>query len=273
METLRTDLMATRRTADAVEEMLRLQKKKKITYSVDINGTTSRIDTTFQQQLTFDPDKNYEMALINLNTYYSFPNVDATNNKFRYTANNGLDWKLIEIPLGSYELEDINNYIQRVMKANGDWDETNNAYYITILADINTLRSILNITSNTYQVDFTIPETIRTLLGFDSGIYFQGYNSSQNIVDILPITQLYVYNDLIQFSTINGVQSNSIYSFFPDVGPGYKIIQEPANILYYPIFTGNNIYKMTTSLVDQNGKLVDLRGETLTINFNIREVQ
>lgn len=272
METFRTDNMATKRTADAVEEMLRLKKKRKIGHSIDILDKSSRIETIFEQQLTFDPEKNYEMALINLNTYYSFPNVGPENNKFSYSPDGGVTWKLIEIPTGSYELEDINTYIQRIMLGNGDYDATNDAYYITISADVNTLRSIMDITGAGYQVDFTIPNTIRTLLGFDSGIYTLGYNVSQNIVDILPITQLYVYNDLIQSSTINGKPSNSIYSFFPSVGPGYKIIQEPANIMYYPIFTGNNIYRMITTLVDQNGTLVDLRGETLTINFNIREV-
>ena len=30
-------------------------------------------------------DRKYEIALVNLETYYSFPNVDDTNNQFSYS--------------------------------------------------------------------------------------------------------------------------------------------------------------------------------------------
>lgn len=261
-----------KRTAEATESFLKEQTRRRVTYSIDLDGKTPTITTRFKQKLTFDPNQKYEMALINLNTYYSFPNVTAENNKFTYSVDNGVNWKLIEIAVGAYEIGAINEYIQRVMKQNGDWDSANSSYYITIIPDVNTLKSVLNITNATYQVDFTVPGSINTLLGFDSGIYTNGYNISQQLVNIISITQFYIYNNLIQYSTINGVPSNSIYSFFPNVGPGYKIIEEPANIIYYPIFTGNDIEEMTTTFVDQTGKLIDLRGETLTINFHIREM-
>ena len=32
--------------------------------------------------LQLDRDKEYEIALVNLETYYSFPNIDKTNNVF-----------------------------------------------------------------------------------------------------------------------------------------------------------------------------------------------
>ena len=34
-------------------------------------------------------DKKYEIALVNLETYYNFPNVDDTNNYFSYSPDGG----------------------------------------------------------------------------------------------------------------------------------------------------------------------------------------
>jgi len=42
-------------------------------------------------------NKKYEMALVGLETYYFFPNIDATNNGFRYFPNNGTGWFNVNI--------------------------------------------------------------------------------------------------------------------------------------------------------------------------------
>ena len=50
----------------------------------------------------------YGPIRVNLETYYSFPNIDATNNNFRYSPDNGKTWHNIDIPEGCYEISDIN---------------------------------------------------------------------------------------------------------------------------------------------------------------------
>ena len=77
--------------------------------------------------------------------------------------------------------------------------------------------------------------------------------------------------DIISGSYVNGSVKNTIYSFFPNVSPGYKIIETPVNLVYLPI-TLDTIHSLGVSLTDQNGKLLNLRGENLTIRFHIREV-
>ena len=47
---------------------------------------------------------------------------------------------------GSYEIQAINDEIQRAMITNGDYDVDNNEFYISISADIPELKSIVNIT-------------------------------------------------------------------------------------------------------------------------------
>jgi hypothetical protein len=256
------------RITTAVERIAAVNNRS--SFNLLISGNTTNIITQYIQPIQLEIGKQYEMALVSLDTYYSFPNVDATNNNFRYSPDNGTTWKDILIPTGAYELEAINNYVQRTMKDNGDYDSVNDEFYITILPDNNTLRSIVNITNPTYQVDFNPPNSIRTLLGFDAGIILQGYNVSQNIVNILSITSIRITSNIISGSYSNGDVDNIIYSFFPDVGPGFKIIQTPSTPIYLPI-TSNQISTLITTMTDQTGKLIDLRGEDLNITFHVRE--
>ena len=66
--------------------------------------------------IQLDKKKDYEIALINLLTYYSLPNIDRSNNCFTYSPNlNPLLFDII-IPEGSYHVEDINEFIQREMR-------------------------------------------------------------------------------------------------------------------------------------------------------------
>lgn len=61
-----------------------------------------------------------------------------------------------------------------------------------------------------------------------------------------------------------------IYSFFPEVAPGHKIVEKPAHLKYLPV-TMDTIANLRTYVTDQDGKPLDLRGEVLTIRFDIRE--
>ena len=61
----------------------------------------------------FDKKKDNEIALTNLETYYSFPNIDKSNNCFDYSLDANAPWFDIIIPGGSYHVEDVNKLIQR----------------------------------------------------------------------------------------------------------------------------------------------------------------
>lgn len=234
-----------------------------------MSDKSTRIRTKFAPLIQLDKAKQYEMALVNLETYYSFPNIDATNNNFRYSPDNGATWYDINISEGIYEITDIDEYVKRIMKDYGHYDSVNDIYYISIEPNNNTLKSVVDIAAN-YKVDFTTANSIRTVLGFNSHVYSEGYNESESIVNILSINSLRITSDIIALSYTNGGTENVVYSFFPNVGPGYKIIQEPLNLIYLPV-TLSTISQMETKLVDQSGKLLNLRGEELSIRFHIRE--
>ena len=85
-------------------------------FQIIVSDNKSRFNTRLNPTLQLDKEKEYEIALVNLETYYSFPNINETNNVFVYTPDNGNWWVKIKIPEGSYEIDDINNTIQHEME-------------------------------------------------------------------------------------------------------------------------------------------------------------
>ena len=88
----------------------------KTSFQIIVSDNESSFKTRFNPKLELDRDKVYEIALVNLETYNSFPNIDETNSLFVYSPDNGKSWVKIKIPEGSYEIKDINNTIQLEMK-------------------------------------------------------------------------------------------------------------------------------------------------------------
>ena len=54
-------------------------------FSIVVSDNKTRFRTWFKPPIQLDKKKDYEMALINLVTYYSFPNIDRSNNCFTYS--------------------------------------------------------------------------------------------------------------------------------------------------------------------------------------------
>ena len=243
----------------------------KTSFQIIVSGNKSKFTTRLNPTLQLDRDKEYEIALVNFETYYLFPNIDETNNVFVYSTDNGNWWAKIKIPGGSYKIDDINNTIQHEMEKRGHHDLINEDYYINISANSNTLKSVL-ILEKDYQVDFNHQKSLSKVVGFTGAKYTGGFHESENVVNILSIKSILVNIDIISGSYVNGMTKNTIYSFFPKVSPGYKIIKTPVNLVYLPI-TLYIIDRLKVSITDQDNHLLNLRNEKLTIRFHIREAR
>ena len=136
----------------------------KTSFQIIVSDNKSSFKTRLNPTLQLDREKEYEIALVNLETYYSFPNIDETNNVFVYSPDNGNSWVKIKIPEGSYVIDDINNTIQHEMEKRGHHDPINEDYYINISANSNTLKSVL-ILEEDYQVDFNHQNSLAKVLG------------------------------------------------------------------------------------------------------------
>ena len=120
-------------------------------------------------------------------------------------------------------------------------------------------------------MDFRPDYSVSSVLGFNNAVYSSDYQESENPVNILSINSILVNVDIISGSYLNGVRNPTIYSFFLNVAPGYKIIETPTNLVYLPI-TLDAIYSIKITLTDQNGQQLNRRGENISIRFHVREI-
>ena len=224
------------------------------------SGKNSRISTDFVPSLELEG--RYEIALQSLESYYSFPNVDEKNNKIRVTLD-GITWYDLTFAVGCYEHKDINDELQRMLVLIGGKKDD-----IVLKPNKNTFQTIMTITTNA-QVDFSIPNSIRTVLGFNAQIYKSGRHLSEHTVNIMRVNSIFVHTNVIGSTYVNGAESPVIYSFFPDIPPGGKIIVEPRVLIYLPV-TLSVISRLTSWLTDQKNEALNLRGEELTIKYHLR---
>ena len=239
--------------------------------SLILSSKTTDFTTNLLPPIQLNQNREYEAALLSIDLYNSIPNITAENNIFKYSSNNGSTWKIASLPIGSYELQAINNEIQRQMVEGADYDIDTNEFYITITASPSELKSVVEITNEKYLVDFTVENSIGPTLGFRRQIIPHGYNKSQDIVDITKVNSVLVNVDIISGSYVNGNQSPAIYSFNPNkVSPGYKIDERPTpSLIYYPL-NRLSINSLRVWLTDQDNNQVDLRGDKVTVKLHIR---
>ena len=116
------------------------------------------------------------------------------------------------------------------MRKNDHYDKANDKNNIEISANTNTLKSEMFLKNNC-EVDFRKDKSINSLLGFHSNLNTSGFHVSENMVNILTINSILLNIDIISGSYVNGSTQPTIYSFFPDVSPGCKIIENAHNLL------------------------------------------
>jgi hypothetical protein len=123
-----------------------------------------------------------------------------------------------------------------------------------------------------FSIDFTKPNSINTLLGFDSKVYSKTENVSENIIQITEINDIDIYCDLITSNSyVNGERKSILYSLSAyNVPVGAKVIISEIDPIYLPI-NAKTIASISFQIRDDKGKLLDLKGETFIIECILRE--
>lgn len=70
---------------------------------------------------------------------------------------------------------------------------------------------------------------------------------------------------------INVTPSTALYSFHPDVPPGYKICERPSQLVYLPINNHEAISNITCYFTDQHSDPIDFCGEEITIQLDSKK--
>ena len=242
-------------------EQIAKNTSQKPSFQVVLTGVGSRLETKFSPPLCFVPGYKYELALISLESYYSFPNISENNNCLKVFFNG--KWHEIHIPVGCYELEDIGMELDRQIVEKGGIKGS-----VVLTPNLNTFKCIMTLLTGV-SVDMTHQNSIREVLGFDAKIYSEKRNVSQHTVSIMKVNSILVHSNLIGSSYLNGSQQPIIYAFFPSALPGEKIIEKPNTLIYLPVEL-DVIPQIAAWLTDQDNNPLDLQGEKLTLKLHIR---
>lgn len=225
-------------------------------FTLTLSGASSVLEAEYFPPIELSPTKTYLLGLVELLTFNSIPNIDNGANKLSITDKDGASRDLT-IPTGSYEIEDIEKYVQQALpdvsiniKAN------NNELHSEILCD--------------GVVNFSAEDSIGRILGFTNRVLQPNQTHKSDLpVAILKINSLRIECNITSGAYINGQKVHTIHEFFPAVPPGYKIIEVPSHVIYLPI-TVQSIPHLQLRIVDQDGKLVNFRGETITIRLHVK---
>lgn len=219
--------------------------------SFTLKGQDSILTAKFFPPIKLDENVSYFIGLVDFETFNSIPNIQAGNDKFFY------DSKFLTFPTGSYEVEQIDKFLKEQLG--------NDAIELT--ANTATLKCELK---SKHVIDFTQKESIGPLLGFKSNVLQPNIlHESDEPVQIFGINAILIDCSLVSGAYINGKEIHTIHQFAPVTPPGYRIIEVPQTVIYLPVNT-KLIDSVTVKLLDQDGNLLNLRGETVTVRLHLR---
>ena len=69
-----------------------MRTKQKYSFTLVVSDSSANIQTTFNPPL-YLANRNYKLAMVNLETYYSFANIlGGNNNSFKWSVDDGRTW-------------------------------------------------------------------------------------------------------------------------------------------------------------------------------------
>lgn len=249
-------------------------------FTASFTGKTSVLQAEFFPEIVLDPDVDYCCALLDFTSYNSIPNiVKGVNSDFTYSTKvkekkieNGREElvevekvRTISLPTSMYEVEDILKYLKLELRR----------FHISFTYDINEASATAQILFNPEVV--WIGGTLLNVIGFeyeenkDNFTFEKNYlYDSNQIAKITNIDIIRIECDIVSGAYINGKNCHTIHQFSScKVPPGYKFIEIPKHIVYLPI-KQKQIQSIQISIVDQDGKLIDFRGEQISCRIHIK---
>lgn len=207
--------------------------------------------------------------------WYTTPNILTGQNDKIY-VDDGIGPYVITIPQGLYDVPELNEAISRATIAAGRPGNE-----LTLITDTARSKIFLEIASAGVLVDWTPADTIRDLLGFESGTLgptvgtFEQFEA-QNVAALNQINYFLVHCDLVQKGLLqNNEYRQIIGQVFVDVPPASQILSRPFNPPRIPAMglIGDKKNFINVWLTNQNNVRVDTAGEDyscrLVINYVI----
>ncbi|CAH1988137.1 unnamed protein product [Acanthoscelides obtectus] len=226
-----------------------------------LTGYTSKLSANFYPPIELNISAEYGLGLIDFYSYNTIYNIDYQHNKITLT-HEGDESNVVTLPEGVYEIEDINKYIQHeIISMNDTYKERYENKVdemFSVKANTNSLKCELH-----SVFDIALSNSMATMLGFKNKIFPRNkIYTSNSPVSIIPIRIIRVDCGLISGAYCNDNEMRTLYEFDIDVEPGFKLTNEPQNVIYMSVKSRGRqfIDNVTLIILDAVGNLVNFRG-------------
>ena len=216
------------------------------------NGAS--VTTTLSPPIILNPNKKYQMRLLQAAIVYCQENISAAlnNNTLSYSVD-GVTYNMTFAD-GLYSLQDINNQLSLFTNTNNE--------------DPNMIQFYGNDTNSTVYVYVDTPlvifasesNSIMSILGFSKTDITLGtgqYANSETRANLNSLQTILVSCDVVTDSYFNSQNSNILASIIPNVSPAGTIIFMPFHPIRCRLFP-NQISQITFNLLNQEGVALNM---------------
>lgn len=241
-----------------------------------LSGQSSVLSSDYYPPLDLDTNSRYGLGLHGFYSYNSILNVDEKNNIIGFKIKNKSPSTFIQLPPGAYEVDEMNRTIQNILESIIKHNSKDNSFvidkYFTLRANNNTLKCEI---LSKYDIDFSNEYSLASIVGFERKIYPANILHESTLpVDIMKVRIIRVDCNITSGAYVNGEEAHTLYEFDIDVEPGFKLSKEPQNIIYMPVTPEGRqfIHNITLRILDDNGSLVDFRGEKIIVKLELKKL-
>lgn len=167
----------------------------------------------------------------------------------------------IKIPVGSYELADIEKALNVKLSEYNAW--------VKICVNKNTMKCELK---SSVPINFADDDSMGALFGFEK-IVLEPANQphfSKNIMNLSRVNAIRFQCNITGGAYYNSKSSHMIHEFYPEATPGSRLIESPKNLIYLPIVVPRVSF-LNVRIVDQDNRQINFRGEPILIRLHIKK--
>ena len=225
----------------------------------------------YTNPIMLETNKSYQIGLDRIiSMAFTWYNITTSlnNQLIKYSSDGGSTWTNITFPEGVWVYTDFNDFIMEKTKT-GTPEKP--IFPISIRFDNSTFRVIIELAQN-YQLDLR-SSNFNDLIGFNKKIL----SASENIGDYIPnLSQdreiLNIHCDLISESSVDGVETDIIYSFSTStLRPTYSFTQEPLRVMFSPV-NRKIINSIRIYITDAKRRIIDLHHSDTAFSLTLKEM-
>jgi len=243
----------------------------------NISSDGSTFEVELEQPIIIPRDAiNCYIKCQNATCWYVFYNIDETNNRIRFTYDDGItiEDETLTIDPGLYDVDHLNAEITRKLS------ETNMPNdLILLIPSTADQKIVIQFNFTGVQIDLTISNSIREILGFDSRLVplaptvsSEQYEKGDRIAEFNNLDYVLLHSDLVSRGIrVNNTYDQTIAQILIDVPAGSQIISAPFNPPEIPSneLIGEKRKTIRFYLTDQDNNFLNTRNETFSCRLVI----